>query len=88
MAKKVAAALDPMQLLTIITLVTTFAGQVAVNVIGKTGTALAAGIVKSVQAALPGVEQLTGRDLLHDDAFNEAMQALARAFVAAPKRKK
>ncbi len=87
MAKKVVAALDPMQVLAIVTLVTTFAGQVALNVIGKTGAALAAGIVKSVKAALPAVEQLTGRDLLEDDAFNEAMEALARAFVQAPKKK-
>jgi len=88
MAKKITVPpLDPMQVLNIVTIVSMFLAQVAINVVGKTGDELTEGIVKSAKAILPSVEALVGRDLMNDDAVNDAIEALAAAFVAAEKRK-
>lgn len=47
---------------------------------------LQACILKSFKTALPALEAITGKDLLHDEKFNEAMEALAQAFVDAPEQ--
>lgn len=75
---------NPMQIFAIVSVVTSFAAQVYIAVQGKAGAALRNAIIKCVENALPVVEQVTGKDLLNDDKFSEAMRSLVDAFIEAP----
>lgn len=83
MAQVNTAKVDIGQILLIATLVQQFVTKVKASVTGTPAQRKAA-IIKAIREALPLIETALGKDLLHDDKFNEAITAIVDAFLKAP----
>lgn len=88
MAAKTAptAKMDLSQIMLIVTLVTQFVSKAKAAVKGTTSQKIAA-LVDLVRDALPTIETFTGKDLVNDERFNAALDAIAAAFIKAPAKK-
>jgi hypothetical protein len=77
-------AVNPLQVIAIVSAILAAASQVVPKLIGKTGDELRDAIIESVPDLVPTVETITGKDLVNDAKFRAAMIALAESINDAP----
>lgn len=79
-----AIAVNPMQVLAIVSAIVAAAGQLVPKLIGKEGDALRDAIIEGLPDVVPAVELITGKDLVNDGKFRDAMILLSQSINDAP----
>lgn len=82
--KTPAVVVNPLQVIAIVSAILAAASQIVPKLIGKTGDELRDAIIESVPDLVPTVETITGKDLVNDAKFRQAMIALAESINDAP----